>query len=199
MSELASFEQRLIAALDRIDYSLDMAARQGGSLAMPDAGMDGDETAALRAENAHLRQRLEAAVATLPGFSDATLQATAAKPDAGALAQVEARLSQATREAARLAAANEDLMAANRALMQAMTGDDKLDALRSALEAEAEALRAARAAEVAQMGDVLAALEDLLSRRQRPDPVAVPGPLPETAPALPEPVSPDTAADSQKD
>lgn len=200
MSELASFEQRLIAALDRIDYSLDMSARQGDAPATQDAA-DGDaQTTALRAENADLRKRLEEAVATLPDFSAATMNATAPKAEADALSQTEARLSQAMRESARLAASNEQLIAANRALMQAMTGDDKLDALRQALDAEAEALRAARAAEVAQMGDVLVALEQLLSRRKADSDAPRPGddaPADAVLPDVTAPVQPD--ADSQKD
>ena len=65
-------------------------------------------------------------------------------------------------EAARLAAANDALIAANRELIAAGDSPDRIDAVRKALDAEIEALQAARAAEIAQMGEILAALETML-------------------------------------
>ena len=70
-------------------------------------------------------------------------------------------------QAARLAAANDDLAAANRALIQAASGDgDRIEAVSVALEAEIEALRAARAAEAAQLGALLAEVERLLAENE---------------------------------
>ena len=67
-------------------------------------------------------------------------------------------------QAARLAAANDDLAAANRALIQAAAGEgDLAEAVTAALEAEIEALRAARAAEAAQLGALMAEVERLLA------------------------------------
>ncbi|SCY12987.1 hypothetical protein [Paracoccus tibetensis] len=84
-----------------------------------------------------------------------------------AAAQAEdmsARLQTLSEQAARLAAANEDLMAANRQLIEAQeTGGIGADETREALEAEIEALRAARTAEMTQMGDIMAELERLLA------------------------------------
>ncbi|MDO5620651.1 MAG: hypothetical protein Q4G24_04195 [Paracoccus sp. (in: a-proteobacteria)] len=162
MSDLNILEQRLITALERIDYSLDLHARQGGAAA-PDSGLlDAalDRIAALEAELA--AQPAPAAAAPVPSAPPAAVEALAAR-----LSDAESRLSDATREAARLAAANEDLTRANRALIAAASSDERVAATRAALEAEAESLRAARAAEIAQMGDVLAALESLLGRKTR--------------------------------
>ena len=92
MSDIAASEQRLIAALDRIDRCLD---------ARP------------------------AAAGTSP-------------------------------EVVRLVAANEQLMAANRALMTGEPG-----ATEAALRAEIEALTAARAVETGRMGEILTAIEAL--------------------------------------
>ncbi|WP_195759802.1 hypothetical protein [Paracoccus sp. S-4012] len=110
MSDLSASERRLLAALDRIDRSIDL----------------------IRAREA------EAPAPAAEGAS----------------------------EAARLAAANDELIAANRALMAALDGQGGgEDASRRALEAEIEALKAARAAEIAQLGDVLGALEALTGRQ----------------------------------
>lgn len=82
----------------------------------------------------------------------------------GSVADLEARLQAASELAARLSAANEDLMAANRLLLEAgETGGVGTDEARDALEAEIEALRAARTAEMTQMGDIMAELERLLA------------------------------------
>lgn len=67
-------------------------------------------------------------------------------------------------QAVRLAAANDDLAAANRALIQAAAGEgDAVEAVSIALEAEIEALRAARAAETAQLGALMVEVERLLA------------------------------------
>lgn len=67
-------------------------------------------------------------------------------------------------QAARLVVANDELAAANRALIQAASGDgDRIEAVSVALEAEIEALRAARSAEAAQLGALLAEVERLLA------------------------------------
>lgn len=67
-------------------------------------------------------------------------------------------------QAARLAAANDGLAAANRALIAAMAGeDDRIEAIGLALEAEIEALRAARAADSAQLASLLVEVERLLA------------------------------------
>lgn len=82
------------------------------------------------------------------------------------IAALTRRLEQAdmAEQAARLAAANDDLAAANRALIQAAAGEgDLAEAVTAGLEAEIEALRAARAAEAAQLGALMAEVERLLA------------------------------------
>lgn len=75
-------------------------------------------------------------------------------------------------QAARLAAANDDLIAANRALIEE-AGGDMAETVSRALEAEIEALRAARAAEAAQLGALMAEVERLLAE-DAAAPVATP-------------------------
>jgi hypothetical protein len=87
-------------------------------------------------------------------------------------------------QAARLAAANDELAAANRALIQAIAGEgDAVEAVSVALEAEIEALRAARAAEAAQLGALMAEVERLLAEG-------------DAVPAVPSVVTPELAGDA---
>lgn len=84
-------------------------------------------------------------------------------PEQGVADQkLQKRLVEAGAESARLAAANDQLIAANRALIEAADPAALLDAAFAAQSAEIEALRAAREAELAQLGDVLAMLESML-------------------------------------
>ena len=117
---------------------------------------------------ADLRAELEAAHARIEALTDQLEQQDMAE------------------QAARLAAANDDLAAANRALIQAAAGEgDVIETVTVALEAEIEALRAARAAEAAQLGALMAEVERLLAE-EGPAPVATPeiagdaGGVPET-------------------
>ncbi|RJL05681.1 hypothetical protein D3P06_06025 [Paracoccus aestuarii] len=112
-------------------------------------------------------RRLSAALDRL----DQLLDRPAPQPDhAPGLDNLQARLDAATEQAARLSAANEDLIAANRDLLEAQqTGGIGPDEARAALEAELSALRAARAAEMTQMSEIMAELERLLAE----DPPAI--------------------------
>lgn len=98
-------------------------------------------------------------------------------------------------QAARLAAANDDLAAANRALIQALEGEgDAVEAVSIALEAEIEALRAARAAEAAQLGALMAEVERLLAEDSAAPAAATPE-LAGDAAGVPETVQDDTQED----
>ncbi|WP_196053551.1 hypothetical protein [Paracoccus lichenicola] len=135
MSDISVSERRLSAALDRIDQFLD----RGG---IGHASGDAD-----------LRAELDQAYAQIAALTD-QLSQRGEGTDGSDLAE----------QAARLAAANDDLAAANRALIQAAAGGgDRIEAVSVALEAEIEALRAARAAETAQLGALLAEVERLLA------------------------------------
>jgi len=168
-------ERRLIAALDRIDQFLDrIAAARGGPPveAEAEAGAGLDEA---RAENRSLAQELAALQAR---------QADALADCEARLAESNRRLVEAGQETARLSAANEALAAANRALVAARDGaPETLDGqegdgdggIRRALEAEIESLRAARAAEVARMGEIIAALERMTAASAEDRPAPAPG------------------------
>lgn len=156
MKVLSAAERRLIAALDRLDNAVEQAGRRMAEAdAAPPKPPPRPSVAAdagISAEVASLRER-----------------------QAAMLAAVQARLSEAHErmaamgaEAARLASANEDLAQANRALIEATGGgaeawaENGEVATFAALQAEVDALRAARAAEIAQMGEILDALDRML-------------------------------------
>ena len=173
--DLTASEKRLIAALDRLDHFIDRAALAGAAAsaaaasaaaAVPDdpAGIEHSLHAA-QTEN----QRLSNELSLLHERQQAQLVAGDAK-----LAAAHERLLAAGQEAARLAAANEALAAANRALLAA--SGDAADEARLALEAEIESLRATRAAEIAQMGDLMAVLDEMIGT-----------PAPESAEVAPAP------------
>lgn len=153
MSDISVSERRLSAALDRIDQLLEVgtgrAARDdGAAVEALQTRLDG-----LSAENARLVIEIEA------------LRSRPAPPDDEALDEAApARLDGAAEQAARLVAANEELAAANRVLIEAASGSGDIDrATREALEAEIEALRAARAAEIGQLSDIMIELERVLA------------------------------------
>ena len=143
MSDISVSERRLTAALDRIDQYLDR-----GGMVSPSSGPD-------------LRTELEAAQARI---AELTEQLSRVGNGDG-----QAREPELAQHAARLAAANDELAAANRALIEAAAGEgDGLEAVSVALEAEIEALRAARAAESAQLASLLAEVERLLGDAETP-------------------------------
>ena len=153
--DLNASEKRLIAALDRLDACIDRAAevRAGLVAAAPtEDAQDPDAAAdALRAEN----QRLSSALTALHERQAELLSSYETR-----IAESNERLNAAGDEVARLSAANEALIAANRALAAAEApGEDERG---RALEAEIESLRASRAAEIGQMGDIIDSLDRML-------------------------------------
>lgn len=171
--DLTASEKRLIAALDRLDHFIDRAALARGTagtaapVADDPAGIEHSLHAA-QTEN----QRLSNELMLAHERQQAQLVASEAQ-----LAAAHDRLLAAGQEAARLAATNETLAAANRALIAA-TGVPA-DEARLALEAEIESLRAIRDAEIAQMGDLLSMLDQMIGT---PAPAAAPAAAPvETA------------------
>ncbi|MGR3199366.1 MAG: hypothetical protein ACU0DH_11685 [Paracoccus sp. (in: a-proteobacteria)] len=151
MSDITASERRLSAALDRLDQLLEAGQKR-----------DGDHPGAL----ADLTRRLAEAESR---NADLERQLSEGQPaaDTSQLSNLQARLETATEQSARLSAANEDLMAANRNLIDAeQTGGVGEDERREALEAEIAALRAAREAEMAQMSEIMTELERLLAQDQ---------------------------------
>lgn len=177
MKVLSAAERRLIAALDRLDNAVEQAGRwMAEAIAAPPPRPPATADAEISAEVASLRER-----------------------QAAMLAAVQARLSEAHErmavmggEAARLAAANEDLAQANRALIEATGGgpeswaENGEVATFAALQAEVDALRAARAAEIAQMGEILDALDRMLGVTTVPRSHATDGRSPADAVQKPE-------------
>lgn len=141
--DLNASEKRLAAALDRIDRLIDRATQ-----AAPTDAADDSRLQDSRAEN----QRLSQELAALHEQQAATLASCEAR-----LAEAHGRLVAAGQEAARLSAANEELARANRALIEAAGLPQ--DEAGQALQAELESLRATRAAEIAQMGDIIDTLD----------------------------------------
>lgn len=147
MTDISVSERRLSAALDRIDQLL-----EAGAVPRPvAAGADG---------SADVQAKLDQALAENRRLAEqlAALNGVSASQDDGD------RVAAASEQAARLAAANDELAQANRVLIEAASGQGDLnEAVSVALEAEIEALRAARAAEIAQLGDIMVELERLLA------------------------------------
>ena len=179
-------EKRLIAALDRLDHFIDRAAGAQDAAAPAAGGVAGveEQLHAAHSEN----QRLSAELVLLHERQAALLAHCEAQ-----LAQSHDRLLGAGQEAARLAAANEALAEANRTLI--VGAGVTADTACLALEAEIESLRAARAAEIAQMGDLLAELDRMIET-PRPDiadaagaaiPVAIAAPAADAVLEMPMP------------
>ncbi|WP_299838785.1 hypothetical protein [uncultured Paracoccus sp.] len=150
MSDIKASERRLAAALDRMDYLLETAAPRQAGQGGADPALQARLDQAL-ADNDRLQAALEAM--RQPPQSPSDLDG-----------QDDGRLIDLADHAARLSQANEELVAANRGLIEAMAGDtDGVEAVAVALEAEIEALRAARAAEIAQIAEIMAELQRMLS------------------------------------
>lgn len=146
MNDISTAERRLIAALDRLDHTVERTARRLIERPAPSSAPATPQPA---------EAEVSAEVAALHARQAATVEAMQMR-----LAEANERLASAGDEAARLAAANDELARANRALLASggISADDAI----TALEAEIEALHAARAAEIAQMGEILDALDRML-------------------------------------
>ncbi|WP_111557697.1 hypothetical protein [Paracoccus sediminilitoris] len=162
MSDISASERRLSAALDRLDQLLDT---QPAAVPAAAPGEDPAQIAALtrqleqlQAENDQLRQAASVEAPAVPQDQDQDQD------------DLRRQLDEATQLNAEMAVANDQLAEANRNLIEAQeTGGIGADEIRDALEAEVKALRAARQAEIAQMGEIMAELERLLGDAQSDD------------------------------
>ncbi len=151
MSDIEELQRRITAALDQVAYGLDKL-----STAAP-SGPDEATLAALEEErtaNAQLQER----VRTLRKKSEKNALNLTTQLEEGA-----ARAAQLDIELQRLRRANEQLTEACHALREANSegvGDPHL--INKAMLAELEALRAARAADVAEASAILANLQPLV-------------------------------------
>ena len=158
MKDLSAAERRLIAALDRLDDVVERAAHRMATMQTQAPAPRPATSASAQGTDAGLSPQ----IAALHDRQAATLEAMQAR-----LAEAHERLAAAGGQAARLAAANDELAQANRALIEASASPEAWAergeaAALAALQAEVEALRAAREAEVAQMGEILDALDRML-------------------------------------
>lgn len=163
MSDIAEYERRISYALERIGRGVELLAARPPAAPPQALSTDPaieaaeltllrDALAAERQANAQLSERVHA----IREKQETTLATLERK-----LAQTARSLEAAQAEAARLQRANADLAAANRALLEAAGGVEP-HLVNRALQAELEGLRAARAAELAELNDILGTLEPIL-------------------------------------
>jgi len=156
MSDMTDYERRISAALARIGAGLERL-QQGNETSPSVASGDADLREALEAErvvNAQLSERVRA----IRDKQETTLGALERK-----LAAAKAEADEHLREMLRLKRANADLIAANRALSEAGeagAGDGAL--VNRAMQAELGALRAERAADIAELDDIIAGLAPII-------------------------------------
>jgi hypothetical protein len=151
MSDITVSERRLSAALDRIDQLLERGPKSADSRPAEQGELEKD-LAVARAENARLAYEL------------AALRSAGDVPPDATLSDLRIRLDRLGEQTVRLAAANDQLASANGDLVAASAGQSTIDpAILAAKDAEISALKSARAAEAAQMEEVLAELERLLA------------------------------------
>ncbi|WP_299376790.1 hypothetical protein [uncultured Tateyamaria sp.] len=157
MSEIDTLQQRLTAAMDRISTGLGAV----GSTSNADADA---LQAALEDEklaNAQLQERVRK-------LSDQ--QAGAAAAAEAAASQAQARVAELDLELQRLRKSNDQLRESNMALRAANEeGVGEPHLINKAMMAELEALRATRAADVAEASSIIGALTPLLDQLEMPD------------------------------
>ncbi|MEO0666975.1 MAG: hypothetical protein AAFZ99_03600 [Pseudomonadota bacterium] len=157
MSDIDALQGRLAAAMDRI-------AHAASTLESAGAGDTAAITSALEDEklaNAQLTER----VRKLSDQQDAALSEARAATQAA-----EARTAALDLELQRMRQANDQLRASNEALRQANeAGVGEPHLINKAMLAELEALRAARAADIAEASSIIGALTPLLDPTQPED------------------------------
>lgn len=161
MSDIAELERRISAALARIDAGVEALAAVTPAEAAPDVAGDEAEIARLaqaleeeRTANAQLTERVRAIrekQESTIGALEKTVERLAGQIDA------------AEAEIGRLKQTNEDLTETIRALRAtAVAGLAEPDLINRSMMTELEAMRAARAAEIAEMNGILAELKPLI-------------------------------------
>lgn len=163
MSELTELERRIRAALERIARATEAQAQAQARSPAPqaEAGPEQPDT------EAALREALEAERTANAQLAE-RIRAIKERQEAS-LSQVERKLARANEqldvqgfELQRLKRANAQLAEANRRLIEAQAaGQPDASAATRALQAELEALRAARKSEVAELEEIMAELRPL--------------------------------------
>jgi len=156
MSNVSDLERRLSRALDRIAKSAQkLSAAPSGPIDSPESEELRNQLAAERAKTAQLSERVNAVRQRQEG-PFATLERR--------LARMTEQLDLQSLEMLRLKKANTKLIEANRQLREGAEAKViEPSTINRSLLAELEALRAERAAEIAEMEDVLGELKPLIS------------------------------------
>ncbi|NNE82015.1 MAG: hypothetical protein HKN18_17235 [Silicimonas sp.] len=150
MSDIAEYERRITAALDRAAQAMDQLG----------AGGDGD-TSALAAELEAERvanQQLEERVRAIKEKQETTVAGLEAD-----VARLREALEARDKEVQQMRAVNAELRASNGALREANAqGIGEPDLVNASMITELESLRTQRAAERAEIEDILATLDPIL-------------------------------------
>ncbi|MEM7718666.1 MAG: hypothetical protein AAF222_05640 [Pseudomonadota bacterium] len=150
MDDIAEYERRITAALDRAAQALDkLSAGESG-----DASALKSELEAERVANRQLEERVRAIKET---------QEQTVRTLEDSVSDLKAALATRDAEVQRLKSVNDELRTSNGALREANAqGVGDADAVNAAMVTEIEDLRAARAAERAEIEEILATLEPVL-------------------------------------
>ncbi len=150
MDDISDYERRITAALDRAQQALDkIGASEAG-----DAEALKTELEAERVANRQLEERVRAIKET----QEKTVAALEAK-----VAELSKALTARDAELQQIKGVNEELRKSNGALREAnASGVADPTLVNSAMVTEIESLRAARAAERAELEDILATLEPIV-------------------------------------
>lgn len=163
MQELEELERRIAVALDRIAAGIEaLDMPEGGSVAPPSADLDrlAEELAAERDANAQLTARLEALHARAAG--DATGEAGA---EDARVEQLTRQVDEQALEIQRLKSQNVALREAERAAREELAKAGTAagaDGAEDGLRAELDALRRARADDLAELDELLARIQPLI-------------------------------------
>jgi small-conductance mechanosensitive channel len=164
MSDLAAYERRITAALDRIAQRIEAGGAPAAAPASPPKPAGADD-----ATLTHLREALEKERATNAQLSERL--ASARQRQDGQLGQLERRVARLTEqldlqslEMLRLKKANSRLMEANAALRESYVENfPDHQMINRSISADLEALQAERRAEMAEMEEILSELKPLVA------------------------------------
>jgi len=154
MSDISELERRITAALDRAAQALDRLGGAGASDGGVDAAALADELEAERVANAQLEERVRAIKEK---------QETMVAGLEGQVARLTAQVESRDGALSRTKAVGEELRRSNQALREAnASAVADPDLVNASLQAELEAVRAARSADRSEMDDILATLDPVL-------------------------------------
>jgi len=157
MDDIAEFERRISAALDRIGRGLEGRAAPAPA---PSEGADASSLATQLEEERLANAQLEERVRALKARQDGKLAELEAKVD-----QSRSRAAGMDRELQRLRQVNAELRDINDQMRRALAeGVSEPHLVNKAMLAELEALRATRAADAAEMDAILAELTPIIEK-----------------------------------